>query len=315
MYSSLTKRKWYWFAAGFSFSLLLANEFRQGARTLDSVSEYSRKSVDSGSPVQGWQMPGNFVNYDVNNNANPVHSAFSSEDVTVQLPPPLFGNHHGNADAVFGFARGLPAKAVVRFVGTLIDSDYDGDIVLALGNNDLEDSTEDGYAFREYLSYCSKHHNLVVHIVHFECAPRSSKSSEELCQSCSMFFNQTSEQYVSDPRIPRHVTQMRFEYYWAWSNFYSPTSRILVSDVRDVYFQLDPFSVLPIGRRLDRSMQVFVEDPTMFTLKNQRANAGWILESRGESVLEEIGDNPIVCSGTTVGGQIAMVRKNWTESL
>mmetsp|Transcript_33046 Transcript_33046/g.60605 ORF Transcript_33046/g.60605 Transcript_33046/m.60605 type:complete len:314 (+) Transcript_33046:465-1406(+) len=109
-------------------------------------------------------------------------------------------------------------------------------------------------------------------------------------------------------------------------------NRIFVSDVRDVYFQSNPFNfdassswsttdagaggdggdgddTIRRGNKQQQhqtSLQVFAEDPSEFTIATQTSNARWIRETKGEKVLEEIGHNPIVCSGTTLGGAVAM---------
>ncbi|KAL3912785.1 MAG: hypothetical protein SGILL_006749 [Bacillariaceae sp.] len=311
---SKTKKRamsWQFLTCAVACVLLVGNEIRQSSPSLQSDSSILGVPLDTVllDHSRGLSLASTVpTNDDVNNFENPIRTVASSEDITIQLPPPVFGKHRSDVDAIFGFAKGLPKEGIVRFVGTLVEAKYAGDIVLALGRDVLDDTSQEGIAFREYLAYYGQNHNLVIHVIHLECTARSEKRSEDLCQAPYVFWNQKTKSYLPDPRVPRHVTQMRFEYYWAWSRYYSSNSRILVSDVRDVYFQLDPFSALPDDKNMERTMQVFVEDTDKFVVKTQRANSGWIRETRGEDELQRVGDNPIVCSGTTVGGQVAMVR-------
>ncbi len=71
--------------------------------------------------------------------------------------------------------------------------------------------------------------------------------------------------------------------------------RILLSDVRDVYFQSDPFESLP-----PQGLSVSVEDPS-YTVATEYWNARWIKAAFGPDVLAEIGDNRVTCAGVTFG--------------
>jgi hypothetical protein len=73
--------------------------------------------------------------------------------------------------------------------------------------------------------------------------------------------------------------------------------RVLISDVRDVVFQRDPFSQLPPA-----GLCVSMEVPTL-TLSSEPHNARWLQLVYGQSVLEAIGSRPISCSGVTAGSR------------
>ena len=79
-------------------------------------------------------------------------------------------------------------------------------------------------------------------------------------------------------------------------------SHVLITDVFDVVFQKDPFDF----KRDNASIYSFCEDKRQ-TLRSCRLNSFWILKLFGEKVLDEIGDNPIVCSGVTIGTHSAMI--------
>jgi hypothetical protein len=173
-----------------------------------------------------------------------------------------------------------------------------------------------GESFKSYLEYKSRHNNLVVYDVKLEC----DKENTLLCTAPFMYrraitsYNTTNGYvYLPDPRIARNVKLLRYEYYWAWSTFYldassSGGSRIFLSDLRDVYFQENPFNasffspkqlspttVAFSSGQKQTTLQVFVEDThcAFCSIASQRSNARWIRETRGENVLSEIGHNPI----------------------
>jgi hypothetical protein len=71
-------------------------------------------------------------------------------------------------------------------------------------------------------------------------------------------------------------------------------SEVMVTDIRDVLFQDDPFRG-GVGR-----LEVFAEEPPA-TIGGQQANSDWIRELYGPAVLAEMADKPISCSGTVFG--------------
>lgn len=77
--------------------------------------------------------------------------------------------------------------------------------------------------------------------------------------------------------------------------------QILMCDVRDVWFQGEPFS-----KESEDGLNVFMEDPRL-TIKTCPSNSKWIQELFGRNVLNEIGDCLISCSGTICGDYISVM--------
>ncbi len=75
---------------------------------------------------------------------------------------------------------------------------------------------------------------------------------------------------------------------------------VMLSDVRDVFFQKDPLD-FDIGGALC----CFLEDAGM-TLATCRLNSEWITTAFGRETLDQIGHNSISCSGTTIGARDAV---------
>jgi len=296
------------------------------------------------------------INHDDNNFNNPLQPIIDlAANRRFDMSPPIFGEHNKAADAVLVFAYGYQPPAILRFVESLIDTGYYGDIVLGLNYEMLMRSLEKGKgggiegeekddrlgvaagAFESYLEHRSKVHNLVVYDVKLECDPKDpttctapymyrildheSHTSNRNTNSTTNIEDTTAVEFLPDPRIARSVKLLRYEYYWAWSTNYvnadtMGSNRIFLSDLRDVYFQRNPFNASSwfASRELysttadatgddasyvdkqyvqQTSLQVFVEDTSKFVIGTQTSNARWIRAIKGEKVLGEIGHNPI----------------------
>lgn len=77
--------------------------------------------------------------------------------------------------------------------------------------------------------------------------------------------------------------------------------RILITDVRDVIFQRDPFSF-----RWPEGINCTLEDKRM-TIGTCPHNSHWIREHQGRDALQGVAAAPISCSGTTVGDHESML--------
>lgn len=71
-------------------------------------------------------------------------------------------------------------------------------------------------------------------------------------------------------------------------------SQVLLADMRDVIFQSDPF-IVPH----ERGVSFAAEDQLI--RGDQNWNAPWVRDIYGDDVLDQIGDNIVSCSGTTIG--------------
>ncbi len=81
-----------------------------------------------------------------------------------------------------------------------------------------------------------------------------------------------------------------------------PVDYVMLSDVRDVIFQRDPFD-----HHFDNDLEVFLESPSI-TIGNEPFNRGWIKNLYGEKTLHELSSNTVCCSGTTMGTRAGMER-------
>jgi hypothetical protein len=94
-----------------------------------------------------------------------------------------------------------------------------------------------------------------------------------------------------------HVTRyFHYEDYLATHDGYT---HVLLSDVRDVVFQDDPF------RGVEPGLYLGMESPAL-TIATEPFDRDWMLDAYGEAMLQRIGDRQVSCSGVTLGDASAM---------
>jgi hypothetical protein len=114
---------------------------------------------------------------------------------------------------------------------------------------------------------------------------------------------------IADPRTPRTVQTLRYEVYWLMVQTISPHSWILLVDARDTVFQTDPFISVP--RQTDISAQTgllyfFGENVDATRLGISKQNRKWLEVAYGDRIANLLADKPTVCSGATMGEQVAL---------
>lgn len=77
--------------------------------------------------------------------------------------------------------------------------------------------------------------------------------------------------------------------------------RILLTDVRDVIFQTDPFDA-----DWADGLNCVLEDPRA-TIGQCPHNSRWVRQHQGENTLAQVADKPVSCSGTVVADSDAML--------
>lgn len=91
-----------------------------------------------------------------------------------------------------------------------------------------------------------------------------------------------------------HPQLARFFYYHEFLSD-RPYARVMLTDIRDVIFQADPFSRLSM-----EGLAVSMES-LHYTIATQSWNALWMRTAYGSKVMKQIGQNPVSCSGVTFG--------------
>jgi len=99
-----------------------------------------------------------------------------------------------------------------------------------------------------------------------------------------------------------NVNSSRYFHYLTFLNKHPEIKSVLLCDVRDVFFQSNPFDHVA-----DEKLHCFLEH-TRLRIKDTDSNAYEVRMCFGEAGLERIGHQPISCCGTTLGGRDSMLQ-------
>lgn len=99
----------------------------------------------------------------------------------------------------------------------------------------------------------------------------------------------------------RPAMESRFPHFYTFLRD-STFERILLTDVRDVIFQADPFRHLPAS-----GLAVSIES-RRYTIATESHNAAWMARTYGAEALAALGERPVSCVGVTYGDRPAMER-------
>lgn len=107
---------------------------------------------------------------------------------------------------------------------------------------------------------------------------------------------------LEDRKIrPLEIFNIRHrEYLKLVETTFTEFDRILITDVRDVFFQDDPFKHASVAE-----LEFFAEPATLASCE---FNSGNVKDLYGENVLSEIGNNLIICAGTTIGSRDGILK-------
>ena len=101
--------------------------------------------------------------------------------------------------------------------------------------------------------------------------------------------------YIPDETLTRDTGNVRrFYHYLDCLEHFEHTDNILLTDVRDVIFQSDPFENYP-----QHQLEFFAE-PEIFE-NCTKHNSPWYMNLYGKELLDKISKQYILCAGTTMG--------------
>ncbi|MBD2179958.1 hypothetical protein H6S82_25415 [Planktothrix sp. FACHB-1355] len=214
---------------------------------------------------------------------------------------------------VLGFVKTYEFEQIKPFVISLKNTGYQGDICLVycdLSQRTIDLLQEQGvqmYPFKEfyinlpyYIGQGGKlkqnkkiYPYLLLNIYPFNRlytwllrgASKLAKENEDLIKA------HVAQYFLNVPSCNRYAI-----YYLYLSKYGEKYANVMLSDVRDVVFQGDPFDF----EFEDGSLNCFLEEGEK-TIGDSEGNAQWIREGFGEDALPKIADKSISCSGTTIG--------------
>ncbi|WP_430391881.1 hypothetical protein [Dyella sp. 20L07] len=196
------------------------------------------------------------------------------------------------SNLILGMASGYAAELLRPFVQSLAMTGFDGRLVLfvyasqcesirALATAhapslDLDLVKIDG--IRRYAKFWRSCFKRLLAMVPAEASPA---------------IKRAALRFQGMPHVTRHFHYD--EYLRKHPNF----SNVMLTDVRDVVFQTDPFATF------DGGLCVGMETSAL-TLVSEPYNREWILGAYGEDMLQRIGEQQISCAGVVLGDAKAM---------
>lgn len=165
-------------------------------------------------------------------------------------------------ELLMGLACSYGPDVFRRFLGSLRDSGFAGDIVLFLLPGDASAELQEVFA----------HH-----------------------QAQAVFFD----------HAPYHLQTFRYALYEEFlrqSAKHYAEARIFICDVRDIIFQKNLFDY-PLAKEVE--LTFFAEERIIADCPH---NTKWLMVGFGEELYQSIKENPILCSGTTLGSSVALLQ-------
>jgi hypothetical protein len=200
--------------------------------------------------------------------------------------------HNQKPNLVIGAVRGYNFKQLRPFVVSLKRTAFHGDVVLLW--NHLDDGT---------LNVLTQHG---VKLVHFNYRGSGALNSWSrfwpvVSKIVRPFKGSFGARTILKAILPLQTA--RFLHYRDFLvNHVNEYQNVLITDVRDVIFQTDPFL------SFDHELLVFEEPIKMLMTGEREFNAIWVERLFGTEALAQIGQFPILCSGTIMGTISAMIR-------
>mmetsp|Transcript_22586 Transcript_22586/g.54569 ORF Transcript_22586/g.54569 Transcript_22586/m.54569 type:complete len:511 (+) Transcript_22586:221-1753(+) len=246
---------------------------------------------------------------------------------------PTFGSHRRQKNAVFAFAEGYELNVYVTFIESLKNTGFRGDVILSVSHVDVMKS-----GVEEYLKWYSLQSDDSLRVISYglswECYKKSGarilptnkegrgSTTNHGFSDCKIhgLYSDGKDNYLApaaDPREARPVATARYELYWIWSRQYDESSSILIIDVRDSYFQSNPFNFVPFslgsvhlpanqGTKEGCSLDLFEENFEALNIGTSNYNSQWIKSAYGQESLKKMTLKPVICSGSTMGSQRAI---------
>lgn len=184
-------------------------------------------------------------------------------------------------DVIFGVAEGVSkdpkgygVPGLTKFMGSLFRTGFDGYVIIAT------DGLSDHHTKTQFMKKFGREKVFFLDVGHYRVG---------------RFQN-------------LHAKELRYYLYRRWaSQFVHNETRILVTDVRDVYFQKNPFDSHYFPEETQGRDLYLFEESEAKTLGTSAHCGKWIQTCFGRDVLTEIGDKRILCSGTSMGSPSGLI--------
>jgi len=205
--------------------------------------------------------------------SNNHKSSISMGDVTnARLSiKPTMGRHRPKKNAIFAIVDNVSFETLVLFVKSILRTDFDGDIVLSVSPRDEMPS-----GMMDFLEHYL-HKGLVIYEGHIvPSTVEQDEDSSPLVTLKNIYAtpnnNKKETVRVNDSRPARPLSLARYELFWVWTQKYHQSSRLLLVDAHDAYFQGDPFE----GSECTDAWQLqFFKERNMYFAEIFEEDDGW----------------------------------------
>lgn len=223
-------------------------------------------------------------------NVSSVRKIKNQYPAQVKKTQPIIGTHRANREVVISLAYGYDHDYDRRFVGTLRETGYKGDIVIVLEPNI---NPRRKVHRLQYLIML----DVVVYTVDLGCNPKG------------MCVWKGLEGTDEDSLFPRPLELIKYSFFREVLKKYITTSLVLLTDYKDVFFQSNPFIMIESVNVDNPCLWVFQEEyrSSFGTLGSSSFNSDLITRCWGEATLESWKDLPIHNAGLQMGSQSAVV--------
>lgn len=216
-----------------------------------------------------------------------------------------------SSSLVLGLAAGLPTESIEPCVRSLRASGYRGRVGLVLAKNDAATARQlEGLADLTLTAdqrYRSPAPKLVIRCLRAARNRRERKAFKRAYNGAFMVWAAACRERHSREHWERleftfeGLQALRYKYYYEiLQTDARDADQVLLTDLRDVLFQRDPFE-----EPLD-SLEVFLEVPS-HALATEVSNRTWNEALFDPSYLERFGDLTVSCSGTVIGPRAAIL--------
>mmetsp|Transcript_35002 Transcript_35002/g.64811 ORF Transcript_35002/g.64811 Transcript_35002/m.64811 type:complete len:335 (+) Transcript_35002:167-1171(+) len=212
--------------------------------------------------------------------------------------PPLKPNQESKLDdtsgwdpsksVVMGMASGYGLNVYQQFVGSLRATGYSGHIILGVSTNIINENNND-------VSRYLKSQNVTMKGIEMEGSVCTYNGTIDN-------YGKVIDMQKSGWKCPKaypdyKITWARFLFYRDWlKECTSCTDGVVLTDVRDAYFQRDPF-VTAVQSKQNHPLVLFQEHPTVI-------NTHWLTDFPVSSCREhKVGKTPVLCSGSVMGSR------------
>ena len=127
----------------------------------------------------------------------------------------------------------------------------------------------------------------------------------EVNDELQQFFKKYSiTAYIVNPNVrkikPVHIFNFRHKEYLKIIKSLPEVTRVFLTDIRDVFFQDDPFK-----HTMSTDLEFFLEP---ILIKDSEFAMRHMVEQRGKEFSDSIGDNYVACCGTTMGTRTGILQ-------